>query len=381
VTILSFYTELLYCRFVGVSKAHSRAGKFCKVAENLYRYSSNGIYYSVFRDKGKLKWKSLKTADRALAKRRLPAEIEKARRIDPKSAKMTLAGLLDIYQQNLKTLDTKTIETRESIVKRFKETWQGGLEIQVREITPNTLRSWLGQHRDRLKKSSLNEYLRFLRQLFEAALNERVIAESPAAELVEFKREKPIRQTPTWEQYEAIVDGIRSQRLSDTAEHSADVVQFWALAGGGTAETANLKGEHIDFNKCETGNEDEDAVKGEITLFRKKTDTGYTIPLFPAVRPLLEKLRDRGQIKPGQPVFKIRDPKKALRAACERLGIPQFSARTFRRLFCTRAIENGVDFKTLAAWQGHRDGGVLIARTYSYLRDAHSRKMAKLMTV
>ena len=367
-TILSFYTELLYCRFVGVSKAHSRAGKFCKVAENLYRYSSNGIYYSVFRDKGKLKWKSLKTADRALAKRRLPAEIEKARRIDPKSAKMTLAGLLDIYQQNLKTLDTKTIETRESIVKRFKETWQGGLEIQVREITSNALRSWLGQHRDRLKKSSLNEYLRFLRQIFEAALHERVIAESPAAEIEGFKREKPIRETPSWEQYEAIVKQIMSQRFSDTAQNSAEVVAFWALAGAGTAETASLMGEHINFDNA------------EIRLYRKKTDTGFVIPLFPAVRPLLERLRQRGQIIPGRPVFKIRDPKKALRAACQRLGYPSFSARTFRRLFITRAIEQGVDFKTLASWQGHRDGGVLIAKTYSHLRDAHSKEMAKLIT-
>jgi hypothetical protein len=41
----------------------SRAGDFCKVGENLYRYSSNGIYYGVFRDQGKLKWKSLKTTD------------------------------------------------------------------------------------------------------------------------------------------------------------------------------------------------------------------------------------------------------------------------------------------------------------------------------
>ena len=125
----------------------------------------------------------------------------------------------------------------------------------------------------------------------------------------------------------------------------------------------------------------EDDVKGEITLFRKKTDTGYTIPLFPAVRPLLERLRDRGQVKPGESVFKVRDPKKALRAACVRLEVPQFSARAFRRFFCTRAIENGVDFKTLAAWQGHKDGGMLIAKTYSHLRDAHSKAMARLMTL
>lgn len=360
---------------------HSRAGEFCKVGENLYRYSSNGIYYGVFRDKGKLKWKSLRTTDRALAKRRLPGEIQKARRIDPKSAKMSLSRLLQIYEENLKTLDTKTIQTRKSILNKFRETWDGSLDTEVRDITVNHLRSWLGKHRDRLKKSSLNEYIRFLRQLFECAIHERVIAESPAAELAELKREKPIRQTPTWDEFQDIVREIRSQRFSDTAQDSADVVEFWALAGAGTAETANLMGHHIDFEKCDKTKNGQDAVRGEIALFRKKTDTGYRIPLFPSVRPLLEKLRDRGQVQPNQPVFRIRDPKKALRAACERLGCVNYSARAFRRLFCTRAIENGVDFKTLADWQGHGDGGVLIAKTYSHLRDTHSKEMAKLMTL
>ena len=48
-----------------------------------------------------------------------------------------------------------------------------------------------------------------------------------------------------------------------------------------------------------------------------------------------------------------------------------------RRCFITRAIEKGVDFKTIASWQGHRDGGVLIAKTYSHLRNEHSDNMAK----
>jgi integrase len=350
-----------------MSQAHSRAGKFSNVGENLYRYTSNGIYYAVFRDKGKLKWKSLKTTDRTLAKRRLPIEKEKARKIDPKAAKMTLARLLEVYQENLKTLDTKTIATRTSIVNRFKETWVSGLEIQVRDVTVNHLKAWLGLHRERLRKSSMNEYIRFLRHIFEAAIHERVIAESPATDLVEQRRETTIRETPSWEQFEAIVHEIRSQRLSDTAERSADVVEFWARSGAGTAEAANLLGEHIDF------------AKHEMRFYRNKTDTGYLVPIFPAVRPLLEKLQARGQIKRGEPVFKIRDPKKSLAAACRRLGYPAFSARAFRRLFCTRAVEHGVDFKTISAWQGHKDGGVLIAKTYSHLRDAHSWDMAQLV--
>ena len=40
----------------------------------LYRYSSSGTYYAVFRANSKLIWKSLKTADRELAKRKLKEE-------------------------------------------------------------------------------------------------------------------------------------------------------------------------------------------------------------------------------------------------------------------------------------------------------------------
>src|SRR5258706_15871184 len=41
------------------------------------------------------------------------------------------------------------------------------------------------------------------------------------------------------------------------------------------------------------------------------------------------------------------------------------------------AIELGIDFKTLSAWQGHRDGGGLMAKTYSHLRNEHSENIAK----
>jgi len=33
-----------------------------------------------------------------------------------------------------------------------------------------------------------------------------------------------------------------------------------------------------------------------------------------------------------------------------------------RHFFCSNAIEIGVDFKTIAYWLGHTDGGVLVAR-------------------
>jgi integrase len=117
-------------------------------------------------------------------------------------------------------------------------------------------------------------------------------------------------------------------------------------AGVGTAECAGLEGDHIDFQNK------------RITLYRHKTDTGYAITIFPQLRELLGRLQGQGRVLNGLPVFKVRDPKKALDAACKRLKLPHFSPRSLRRGFITRAIEKGVDFKTIASWQGHRDGGV-----------------------
>jgi hypothetical protein len=49
-------------------------------------------------------------------------------------------------------------------------------------------------------------------------------------------------------------------------------------------------------------------------------------------------------------------------------------------MFITRALQLGVDVKTIAEWQGHRDGGKLILDTYSYVDAVHSENMARLIT-
>ena len=63
--------------------------------------------------------------------------------------------------------------------------------------------------------------------------------------------------------------------------------------------------------------------------------------------------------------------------ACERLGFQRFGHHTMRHFFCSNAIEAGCDFKVIAGWLGHKDGGVLVAMTYGHLRSEHSAAMAK----
>jgi len=353
-----------------------RNGVFRKVGENLYRYSSSGTYYAVFRANGKLIWKSLKTADRELAKRKLKEEQDKSGRIDPVAEKKTVAELLQDYEKSLQQYDEKTVKTRKWILQTFKDTWTNGFDTPVKDITKAQLELWLAPHRQRLSKASCNEFITFLRQCFALAVNARVMTDSPTEGLKHLKRETPIRQTPTWEQFRVILKHLRGYQLSYKIrdktyvlkldhDDSADLIEFMGKAGVGTAECASLHGEHVDHKN------------NRITLYRHKTDTGYTIPIFPQVAPLLRRLEKQGKLVQGKPVFRVKDCHKALTNACKRLGLPHFTVRSLRRCFITRAVEKGVDFKTIAAWQGHQDGGVLIARTYSHLRNEHSDRMAK----
>ncbi|MBM3832793.1 MAG: hypothetical protein FJ403_05875 [Verrucomicrobia bacterium] len=337
---------------------------FLKVGECLYRYSSNNVYYVVVKHQGKIIRRSLETTDPEIAKRALRKFKDNLHKIDPSAGKITIEELVSKYLDSIQYLDTKTIKTRSAIAKQFKETWPSGISQQVRDAKPSHVATWLGKHRERLSKATFNEYLRFAKKLFELAINDRIIIENPAEGIKPLKRENPIRLTPTWEQFQAIVRNIREQQFNAEAADSANFVEFLGLAGLGNSEAANLKWKDIDF------------ITGRITVYRNKTDQGFVIPLYPQVKPFLERLKPT-DFNPEGSVLKIKDAKKAITAACKRLGFPHFSHRSFRRCFVTRAIELGIDFKTLAGWQGHRDGGVLIAKTYSHLRMEHSEEMAK----
>jgi integrase len=137
------------------------------------------------------------------------------------------------------------------------------------------------------------------------------------------------------------------------------------LAGLGQAEASALHRMDVDLKG------------GRIVTFRHKTSTGFVIPLYPQARPLLERVC-AGK-KHDDHLFRPKNVKKALAAACDRLNLPRFSQRSFRRMFIVRALERGVDPKTVSEWQGHRDGGSLILKTYSHVRPVHSQRMALLM--
>ena len=53
----------------------------------------------------------------------------------------------------------------------------------------------------------------------------------------------------------------------------------------------------------------------------------------------------------------------------------------FRHYFISHAVMAGIDYKTIAYWVSHRDGGILIGRLYGHLDKAHGRQMAAKLAV
>jgi integrase len=159
---------------------------------------------------------------------------------------------------------------------------------------------------------------------------------------------------PTIEQFQAIVDEIRAQRYTRFAAPTADFVEFLGLASVGQAEAASLTGGDVDWQ-----NE-------RISFRRHKTDARFYVPIYSHLRPSLERLkRTAVSLARNAPVFHIHDAKKALKAACERLGYANFSQRNIRQCLILRLWKAGVDKKLIAKWQGHQDGGQLIMDTYT----------------
>lgn len=338
----------------------SSAPTYLKVANypGLYRHARSGRYYACKKLGGIRRERSLGTCDREIAKRRLREWSDNLARVDAEVEKTTLGELIARFEAVNGSAPRNTVVTTNAIIQCFLRWWPHGTDFQVRHIRPSSLDEWLALQEPRLRNTTYNRYAGFLKQLFDIAVKDRILVESPAKSLrLPWKKpQTPKRIIPSPAELQAIVESIRSQRFADTAQDTADFVEFLGLAGLGQAEASSLTWGDVDWSR------------GRLHIRRHKTDTRFYVPIYPPLRPLLERLRVQAggeRVAMTARVFKIKDAKKALRSACERLGLPLFSQRSLRQGLIMRLWKAGVDKKLIARWQGHQDGGQLIMDTYT----------------
>jgi integrase len=343
-----------------------------KVGPNLYRAPS-GRYYLLVKRAGKQFRRSLKTKDASLAKRRLREFQEKAGKLTgtTEDRKINFDELAKRWLASRKAeIKASSYTRRVTAVKGLEPYFKGEL---VRAIGQRQIEAWKIGRGPKISARSWNIEMETLNQMLAYAKDHlRILIDNPASSV---KRKKMVRSgtaIPTKEQFRAILNELRDGHKS-TGE-AADLVEFLGYSGCRQAETWDLRWRDINMDLGTvliTGGE-----------YGTKNYEARTIPLFAPLRRLLEAMKTRRKVEVTEDalVFSIQSARLQMMRACERLGLPRFGHHAMRHFFCSNAIEAGCDFKVIAEWLGHKDGGVLVAKTYGHLRNEHSAAMALRIT-
>lgn len=348
----------------------SHEAVFNKVAQNLYRHQTSRIYYALFKRSGKQIRRSLKTTDAALARRRLLELREKVARLNQVkgTAKITFGDLAGRWLEKHRVhLKEKSISRLDTCLKGLKPYFWS---TPVRNIGSVHCERWMTGRGQKISAASYKHERRVLIAVLDFAIAEGLLLDNPAKNSVPLRKiPKTEIVIPTREQFAVLVSTIRHADVR--ALPAANLVELLAYSGMRLGEAVNLLWGDIDWERGSfviTGGE-----RGT------KNQEVRVVPLFPALRELLRRLRGNGSPAPADRVIPIDNAKRAIITACAKAKLPAFMHHSLRHYFCSNAIEAGVDFKVIAGWLGHKDGGYLVAKTYGHLRDTHSFEMAKRM--
>jgi integrase len=342
-----------------------------RVGHCLYRSQRSRVYYAILKRGGKQIKRSLKTTDQALAKRRLNALSERASRLTTSgSGAITFTDLAARWLLSLESSSKASSFRRQEVIARSLGHTFG--PSQVRRISKAMVEAWAAQRSKEVAARTFNYERESLVRIMQLAIRDGLMLDNPALVI---KRKKSTQKTaviPTREQYRTLINAMGELRAD--AASAIELCELLALSGCRLGEAVELCWLDIDF----------DAKLFRVTGGQVGTKNHETrvVPLFPSLDSFIKSLlpaRDAPPT-PSERIIKIGNAKTAMSHACRNAGLPHFTHHHLRHFFCSNAIEAGVDFKTIAGWLGHKDGGLLVAKTYGHLRDEHSARMAERMT-
>lgn len=335
---------------------------------NLYR-STHGVYYWLAKIKGVPRKGSLKTKSKSVAKSKLWRAIEAARARFDCVKHPELVTLGDWLQRWLElqfkrpNLKHRTKLDCQNYVRAIAKA--PVMSVPFDRLDGAQCLEWWREVNERVSPTTANSRLRVFRAVVVLAMEETGRLDNPTRKLKRKPVRRRVRKIPSAEEIRSLVDTIRDQGKRCSKECAA-MVEFAAYCGARPAEVAAIKGEDIqgDWLVIRGGEEG------------TKNHQERLVPINKALREVIER---EGFEQRNGPLFYLKSPTRALKNACERLKMDSVTPYTLRHFFATSCMEAGVDVATVADWMGHKDGGVLLLKTYTHVRRAHSlREAARL---
>lgn len=340
--------------------------KWKQVGENLVRHVS-GSYYLRAKVAGKIIRVKLEAASLRAAKLQRDDKLAALRSaaLQAETAGIrTLGDAISIVAGRVLKgahLEKPTVEYYEAIIDILRKTMP--CATPAKNWTAGAMAAWWKKVSGKYAAQRANNILSMVRRVTALLVECGVRLDDPGKGLKRVKILPKNLTIPSRELIDQIIESVASQKKSASKEAAA-YIGFLAYAGCRHGQAKALMWENVS----------EEWITFDSGVSGTKGAAQRRLPLFEPLRKVLEPLRYKGATGP---IFAMQSPRIALANACQRLGVPHLRLHDLRHFFATFAIESGVDIPTVAKWLGHKDGGALLIRTYSHIRDEHSRESAK----
>ena len=226
-------------------------------------------------------------------------------------------------------------------------------DMSLDEIDRKSLQDYANALLEKYKQKTVREYIARIREIMRAAMEDGLTKERSLA--VKYpKRDKMEYDILTSEEYEELL-----RRVLDDKDKTATAILVALETGMRIGEICGLQWEDIDFKKHSISitKTVSRPCGGKIYIGDTKTEAGRR--KIPMTKTLEEALKDRrmdpdvyvasGRERPTEP----RTLRQAYARRMKKYGVRYIRFHDIRHTFCTRAIERGVDPKTLSAIVGH----------------------------
>jgi integrase len=214
-----------------------------------------------------------------------------------------------------------------------------------------------------------------LRNVLKSAIDDGYIRELPRIKMLD-EAPPPKRDLVTPAEFERLIKAAQSN-CEKNGEQLADYLRFLAVSGAREKEALRIKWADVDF------------VRERVTIGADQLTKNWesrTVEFNPQLGALLRQMHSRRapdcswlfpSPRRGTQDEHAKSFRESLKIARKAAGLEWIGFHDLRHYFCSVCVMAGIDFMTIAAWLGHKDGGILVGKVYGHLLDEHRSKAAK----
>lgn len=363
---------------------------------NLIRCVETGILYYRQRitnnGKSRQMWKSLRTKDFEQAKAVMADTMKESRdrakadAFKPATLYYTVGDAINALRAAQWTVDGREEAVKPRTLAYYEERcsallnyWPTLHGTPLDKLTKAEVKQWAAKYAEEYSPQAYNTALSIIRNAYRLAIANKSCSENPTDGV---KRRRPkaeaCPQLPSSAEFEDMLRVMDCAVWRD-AKAVANLAKLLAFSGVRIREAAGLRWQDVDFDNSVLHVRWQRDANGN--LVTPKNGTGRDIHMSADLRDTLLAMFNAAERKgPDDRVTTVDSCQHSLDHAARVVGCRRLRQHDLRHLFATRNLECGSDFKTLATWMGHSDGGILAAKLYSHVRADHAKRVAAQTT-